>query len=86
MIIVLLDFNFVTGNIKFVKRIYFDANSITLLFFIIPKNKSKFSLDDINKSKQILEKRMNGLGEGACSKFLEQYANPIMQKIKLNKS
>ena len=50
------------------------------------KNKSKFSLDDINKSKQILEKRMNGLGEGACSKFLEQYANPVMQKIKLNKS
>jgi hypothetical protein len=50
------------------------------------KNKSKFSLDDINKSKQTLEKRMKGLEEGACSKFLEQYANPVMQKIKLNKS
>jgi hypothetical protein len=50
------------------------------------KNQEEYSSDEIDKAKKALEERMSQLENGACSKFLEQYANPVMQKIKLNDS
>ena len=49
-------------------------------------NLAEYPSDEIDKAKKVLEERMSQLEKGACSKFLEQYANPVMQKIKLNKS
>jgi len=49
-------------------------------------NQEEYSSDEIDKAKKALEERMSQLEKGVCSKFLEQYANPVIQKIKLNKS
>lgn len=45
-----------------------------------------FSNQEIQHAKELLEQRMIKLDAGARSKFLEQYANPVVQKHRLNQT
>ena len=45
--------------------------------------KNTFDDSDIALAKNLLSKRMNSLNDGARSKFLNQYANPVIQKNNL---
>jgi hypothetical protein len=38
-------------------------------------------MKDIEHAEKILRDRMKTLESGACSKLLEQYANPVIKKL-----
>jgi hypothetical protein len=72
------------------------SNSILSMYHLQPTNfaaaemlkinhqcKNTFDDSDIALAKNLLSKRMNGLNDGARSKFLNQYANPVIQKNNL---
>jgi hypothetical protein len=44
----------------------------------------QFSDEDISKAKDLLNHRMANLDDGARLKFLNQYANPVIQKNSSN--
>ena len=43
---------------------------------------SKYNVEEINQAQIKLEDRLNGLEKGIRSKLLEQYANPVIRKLK----
>ena len=72
------------------------SNSIVSMYHLQPTNfaaaemlkinhqcKNTFDDSDIALAKNLLSKRMNSLNDGARSKFLNQYANPVIQKNNL---
>ena len=72
------------------------SNSILSMYHLQPTNfaaaemlkinhqcKNTFDDSDIALAKNLLSKRMNSLNDGARSKFLNQYANPVIQKNNL---
>ena len=72
------------------------SNSIVSMYHLQPTNfaaaemlkinhqcKNTFDDSDIALAKTLLSKRMNSLNDGARSKFLNQYANPVIQKNNL---
>jgi len=72
------------------------SNSILSMYHLQPTNfaaaemlkinhqyKNTFADSDIALAKNLLSKRMNSLDHGARSKFLNQYANPVIQKNNL---
>ena len=72
------------------------SNSILSMYHLQPTNfaaaemlkinhqcKNTFDDSDIALAKTLLSKRMNSLNDGARSKFLNQYANPVIQKNNL---
>ncbi len=72
------------------------SNSIVSMYHLQPTNfaaaemlkinhqcKITFNDSDIALAKNLLSKRMHSLNDGARSKFLNQYANPVIQKNNL---
>ena len=72
------------------------SNSIVSMYHLQPTNfaaaemlkinhqcKNTFDDSEIALAKNLLSKRMNSLNDGARSKFLNQYANPVIQKNNL---
>ena len=43
---------------------------------------SKYTVEEINQAQTKLEDRLYGVDKGVCSKLLEQYANPVLRKLK----
>jgi len=43
---------------------------------------SKYTLEEINQAQTKLEDRLYGVEKGVSSKLLEQYANPVLRKLK----
>ena len=43
---------------------------------------SKYTFEDIKRAQKKLEHRLNGLQKDFHSKLLEQYANPVLRKLK----
>ena len=44
-------------------------------------DQDQFSVKEIEHAENILRDRMKTLESGACSKLLEQYANPVIKKL-----
>ena len=47
----------------------------------LPKQ-SKYTEEEIKQAQKKLEDRLYGEEKGVCSKLLEQYANPVLRKLK----
>ena len=43
---------------------------------------SKYTVEEIKQAQTKLEDRLYGVDKGVCSKLLEQYANPVLRKLK----
>ena len=69
------------------------SKEITSMYYLHPTNFAaasmlktphhcihQFSEEDISKAKDLLNHRMANLDDGARLKFLNQYANPVIQK------
>ena len=76
----------ITDSIVSMYELYGTNYAAYKLLNLNAKNQEEYSSDEIDKAKKALEERMSQLEKGACSKFLEQYANPVIQKFKLNDS
>ena len=46
------------------------------------RNQDQFSMKEIEDAESILRDRIQTLESGVCSKLLEQYANPVIKKLK----
>ena len=73
------------------------SKEITSMYYLHPTNFAaasmlktqhhcihQFSEEDISKAKDLLNHRMANLDDGARLKFLNQYANPVIQKNSSN--
>ena len=48
------------------------------------QDQGKYSTNEIKRAEKILKDRLKILEKGARSKLLEQYANPVIRKLKLS--